>query len=303
MYNFSVAPPGESIFASPGYKKSQGMKTTPNNTSHKSASSQPRSRNQSSNNIYRLAKHGKIQVICGPMFSGKSTELLRQMRVFEVAHHRSLLIKYSKDNRYSEKPVVSTHDKVMRKAVSSGKKLTLLNKIAVKFTVIGIDEGQFFEDIVEFAEEMANRGKTVIVAALDGTWEQKPFHNIANLMPKCESIVKLTSVCMACLKPGTFTRRLDANDTRLEVIGDTDMYSAFKKWCLVGRNLVILEHFHNNFRLKRKLPEIEMFAFGFSARPSSCLYRQTLKLSTEFGRKSFWKCPKITKLRQSDAKI
>ena len=107
-------------------------------------------------------------------------------------------------------------------------------------------------------------------------------------------------VCMACLKPGTFTRRLDANDTRLEVIGDTDMYSAFKKWCLVGRNLVLLGHFHNNFRLKRKLPEIEMFAFGFSARPSSCLYRQT---STKFGRKLFWKCPKITKLRQSDAKI
>ena len=232
MYNFAVAPPGDSIFQSPGYKKTQGIKTTPNNTSQKSAS-QPRSRNQSSCGIYRLAKHGKIQVICGPMFSGKSTELLRQMRVFEVAHHRSLLIKYSKDNRYSEKPVVSTHDKVMRKAVSSGKKLTLLNKIAVKFSVIGIDEGQFFEDIVEFAEEMANRGKTVIVAALDGTWEQKPFPNIANLMPKCESIVKLTSVCMACLKPGTFTRRLDANDTRLEVIGDTYMYAACCRRCLM----------------------------------------------------------------------
>ena len=156
------------------------------------------------------------------------------MKVFEIANHKTLLIKYNKDSRYSEKPEVSTHDKVMRKAVSCGKKLGIIPlDIALKFSVIGIDEGQFFDDLVDFAHEMANRGKTVIIAALDGDFKQDPFPQVANLFPKTESIVKLTSVCMACLREATFTRRLDDKDQRVEVIGGSDEYASCCRRCLL----------------------------------------------------------------------
>merc|ERR1712110_1141407 len=114
------------------------------------------------------------------MFSGKSTELLRKVRIFEVARHNCLVIKYGKDTRYSDTEL-STHDRQMRTAVSTTQ-LSDIETLASKYTVIGIDEGQFFEDVTEFSMRMANAGKVVIIAALDGTFEQKPFMNIVNLL-------------------------------------------------------------------------------------------------------------------------
>merc|ERR1712151_1450450 len=112
------------------------------------------------------------------------------MRVFEIALHRSLIIKYAKDSRFSEE-CMSTHDRVMRKAVQATR-LNQVREIAMNHTVIGIDEGQFFEDLLDFATDMANRGKLVIIAALDGTFEQKPFPVIAEIIPHAESVVKLS---------------------------------------------------------------------------------------------------------------
>ncbi len=93
------------------------------------------------------------------------------MRRFQVANYACLIVKYAKDDRYSNQDV-STHDRQMTHGIAA----TLLRDIksqAHKFNVIGIDEGQFFPDIVDFCEEMANAGKTVIVAALDGTFQRK----------------------------------------------------------------------------------------------------------------------------------
>ncbi|XP_042338599.1 thymidine kinase, cytosolic-like [Plectropomus leopardus] len=82
--------------------------------------------------------------------------------------------------------------------------------LALQACVIGIDEGQFFPDTVEFCEEMANLGKTIIVAALDGTFQRKPFGNILNLVPLAESVVKLHAVCMQCYKEAAYTKRIGA---------------------------------------------------------------------------------------------
>ncbi|XP_012891521.1 PREDICTED: thymidine kinase, cytosolic isoform X3 [Dipodomys ordii] len=79
---------------------------------------------------------------------------------------------------------------------------------AMSVAVVGIDEGQFFPDIVEFCETMANNGKTVIVAALDGTFQRKAFGAILNLVPLAESVVKLTAVCMECFREASYTKRL-----------------------------------------------------------------------------------------------
>nr|CAP19646.1 thymidine kinase [Suberites domuncula] len=171
---------------------------------------------------------GHVQLILGPMFSGKTTELIRRMRRFQVANYACLIVKYAKDDRYSNQDV-STHDKQMTAGISATE-LTEVKKKAKKYGVIGIDEGQFFPDIVDFCEEMANAGKTVIVAALDGTFQRKPFGPILNLVPMAESVVKLKAVCMVCYKDAAFTKRLGA-EKQIEVIGGSDKYMAVCRTC------------------------------------------------------------------------
>ncbi|XP_028829721.1 thymidine kinase, cytosolic [Denticeps clupeoides] len=174
---------------------------------------------------------GQIQVIFGPMFSGKSTELMRRVRRFEVAQYSCLVVKYAKDTRYSEKGM-ATHDRTTMEAVPASC-LRDVRTFALQFCVIGIDEGQFFPDTVEFCEEMANLGKTVIVAALDGTFQRKAFGNILNLVPLAESVVKLNAVCMECFKEAAYTKRL-GNEKEVEVIGGTDKYHAVCRACYGG---------------------------------------------------------------------
>ncbi|XP_046937239.1 thymidine kinase, cytosolic isoform X1 [Lynx rufus] len=150
---------------------------------------------------------GQIQVILGPMFSGKSTELMRRVRRFQIAQYKCLVIKYAKDTRYSSS--FSTHDRNTMEALPA-RLLRDVAQEALGVAVIGIDEGQFFPDIVEFSETMANAGKTVIVAALDGTFQRKAFGTILNLVPLAESVVKLTAVCMECFREAAYTKRLGA---------------------------------------------------------------------------------------------
>ncbi|XP_051851445.1 thymidine kinase, cytosolic isoform X1 [Antechinus flavipes] len=170
---------------------------------------------------------GQIQVILGPMFSGKSTELMRRVRRFQIAQYKCLVIKYAKDTRYGKS--FSTHDRNTMEALPA----CLLRDVAqdaLAVTVIGIDEGQFFPDIVEFSETMANAGKTVIVAALDGTFQRKAFGNILNLIPLAESVVKLTAVCMECFREAAYTKRLGV-EKEVEVIGGADKYHSVCRLC------------------------------------------------------------------------
>ena len=97
--------------------------------------------------------------------------------------------------------------------------------------MIGIDEGQFFPDIVEFSETMANLGKVVIISALDGTFQRKKFNQILELVPLAECVMKLNAVCMMCAGEAAFTKRIKTNDNRLEVIGGTEMYMAACREC------------------------------------------------------------------------
>ncbi|XP_075895181.1 thymidine kinase, cytosolic-like [Nelusetta ayraudi] len=174
---------------------------------------------------------GQIQVIFGPMFSGKSTELMRRVRRFQIAQYNCLLIKYAKDTRYSDKGL-ATHDRNTMEAVPANC-LGDVRPLALQACVIGIDEGQFFPDTVEFCEEMANLGKTVIVAALDGTFQRKPFGNILSLVPLAESVVKLSAICMLCYMEAAYTKRT-GNEKELVVIGGVDKYQAVCRRCYGG---------------------------------------------------------------------
>lgn len=112
----------------------------------------------------------------------------------------------------------------------SALELSSLSAQASNYSVIGIDEGQFFPDTVTFAETMANQGKIVIVAALDGDYRRAGFGNILQLVPLAESVIKLTAVCMTCFTEASYTKRIGI-EQELEIIGGADKYMAVCRRC------------------------------------------------------------------------
>ena len=172
---------------------------------------------------------GHIQVIFGPMFSGKTTELMRRMRRYTHAKKRCQVIKYSKDIRYDAE-CASTHDRQKCAAVGCTRLSELDPSSLVGVDVLGIDEGQFFPDCVEFADRWASQGKVVIVAALDATFERKPFGPILQLIPLAENVIKLNAVCMLCHREASFTKRI-GSETAVEVIGGADKYLSTCRAC------------------------------------------------------------------------
>ncbi|EGG22668.1 thymidine kinase [Cavenderia fasciculata] len=193
-----------------------------------------------------VGKIGKIQVIYGPMFSGKTTELIRRIKRFNLTNQKCLLIKYSKDTRYNEidRSLLYTHDKQNYQAFPCSVLEEAKDK-ALDYDVIGIDEGQFFQDIVPFSEDLANRGKTVIVAALDGTFQRKPFGTVLELVPKAESITKLTAVCMQCFKDAPFTKRIVPDET-VELIGGADKYISVCRECYHAEDINLNQNQNQN---------------------------------------------------------
>ena len=175
-----------------------------------------------------LLYDGRIEVIVGPMFSGKSTELLRRLRRYKVARAECLLLKFAGDGRYSETEVV-THDATGMPAQNCAR---LADAAAAMdgADVVGIDEGQFFDDLLPTCERLANAGKVVIVAALDGTFQRKPFEQVVELCPLAERVDKLSAVCVHCTRPAAFSKRIVAGDAVVD-IGGADKYEAVCRRC------------------------------------------------------------------------
>lgn len=180
---------------------------------------------------------GQIQLIIGPMFSGKTTELIRRIKRYETANQKCMIIKYENDTRYDEENehIICTHDKQKYTATIRASQLKDVRQIAKTYTVIGIDEGQFFKDVTEFSEEMANLGKIVIIAALDGTYQRRGFGDILNLVPLAECICKLKAVCMICYNEASFTKRKGC-ETQIELIGGKEAYLSVCRSCYNSDN-------------------------------------------------------------------
>jgi thymidine kinase len=160
---------------------------------------------------------GRIELILGPMFAGKTTELMRRVRRETHSKRSCFIIKYRADTRYS-KSCVSSHDKQMIEATVAVAQLS-----REQFDCIAIDEGQFFPDLVEFASRAAAMGKTVVVSALDGEFRRQPFGRVCELIPHAEKVEKLTAVCMMChAADAYFSRRIVASEQQ-ELIGGSDI--------------------------------------------------------------------------------
>ncbi|KAG5506140.1 hypothetical protein GH5_05823 [Leishmania sp. Ghana 2012 LV757] len=183
---------------------------------------------------------GRIELIIGPMFAGKTTELMRRVKREIHARHSCFVIKYSKDTRYDEHNVAS-HDQLMLRAQAAVSQLKEVRDTWQRFDVLAIDEGQFFFDLVEFCNTAADAGKVVMVSALDGDYRRKPFGQICELVPYCEAVDKLTAVCMMCHEqPACFTRRT-VNVEQQELIGGADMYIATCRECYTKQQLPSIE--------------------------------------------------------------
>ena len=173
---------------------------------------------------------GWIEVICGPMFSGKSEELIRRLRRATIARKRVEVFKPAIDNRYSDHEIVSHGDSRMQSQVVSGAE-DLLERIDWRSEVVGIDEANFMgPQLVEVAQKLADSGKQVIIAGLDTDYLGRPFAPVPELLAQAESITKTLAICVRCGNPAKHTQRLRGTDD-LIVVGAADLYEARCRRC------------------------------------------------------------------------
>ena len=151
---------------------------------------------------------GWIEIITGPMFAGKSEELIRRLRRLDYAHKKYLVFKPDIDNRYSEVDVEShLHNKI--KCIPIKDSSSIRQYLAPGVDVVGIDEVQFLDEgVIALCDEMADHGIRVIVAGLDTDFRGEPFPVSAALLAKAEFVTKLTAVCVRCGAPATMTQRI-----------------------------------------------------------------------------------------------
>ncbi|MCU1293450.1 MAG: Thymidine kinase [Bryobacterales bacterium] len=173
---------------------------------------------------------GWIEAICGPMFSGKSEELIRRLRRASIARKQVQVFKPAIDTRYSGDEIV-THDDVRMGSESVNSAEEILAKLHWRTQVIGIDEANFFgQPLLEVANQLADSGKRVIVAGLDTDYMGRPFPPMPDLLAIAESITKTLAICVRCGNPAKHTQRLVDSD-ELILIGATGAYEARCRAC------------------------------------------------------------------------
>lgn len=167
-----------------------------------------------------------INIILGPMSSGKSTELVRLINREKSIKTPIIVINHSSDTRYG-KNKLTTHDKISIDSISLDKLMDIINdENYIKSKIIFIEEAQFFNDLFDFVKYSINKcNKSLVIAALDGDFKQEPFDNISKVIPLADNITKLNALCSVCNDgtPAPFTmRNIKTNDKIL--VGGLDIY-------------------------------------------------------------------------------
>ena len=176
-----------------------------------------------------IKKNGCIEVICGSMFSGKTEELIRRLKRAQFANQKIEIFKPEVDTRYSDMDVVS-HD-LHSIPCTPVKDPARVLETAEDTQVIGIDEAQFFDDsLINVAQELANRGKRVIIAGLDTDFKGKPFGPIPALMAVAEDVQKVHAICVKCGNLANHSHRLTKSH-KLVVLGEKDVYEPLCRQC------------------------------------------------------------------------
>jgi len=182
---------------------------------------------------------GTLDLIGGPMFSGKTTELLRRLFIEAEIGLNVLYINHSNDNR-SEGPF-STHNPLYKKELSTMSNVSFISAVQLsnldfKCDVIGIDEAQFFDDLVDVVEKMVEKeGKHVIVSGLNGDFRRRKFGHLLDLEPLSDSYTKLQSYCKQCAMSTPKKRTLAPFSHRISRVGDVNEVGGYNKYIPVCR--------------------------------------------------------------------
>jgi thymidine kinase len=169
---------------------------------------------------------GRLEVVCGSMFSGKTEELIRRLKRAQLARQEVMVFKPALDDRYSGSEVAS-HDDNRISCISVQKAMHIWDYLdEKKVKVVGIDEVQFFgPEVVEVIERLLNMNIRVIVAGLDTDWKGRPFHPVPSLLAIAEDVQKLKAICVVCGKDAARTQKVASGDSQVEV-GAHDVYEA-----------------------------------------------------------------------------
>ena len=197
------------------------------------------------NNMTTSNNTGYLEIILGPMYASKSTRLVDIYKQCKFCNIPVSIINHTIDKRYHD-TMLSTHDKVMAPCLQANKLSDIwtnsgfiesgnqsdkyANKLLRSSDVILINEGQFFPDLYEVVVDMLNNNKKVYVCGLDGDFERKKFGNILDLIPLCDKVNKLTSLCSLCRDgtPGIFSMRL-TTETEQTVVGSDNYIPVCRK--------------------------------------------------------------------------
>ena len=171
---------------------------------------------------------GRIEVIVGPMFSGKSEELIRRLKRARIARQRVACYKPDIDLRY-HRTAIASHSEQTHEACTVANVERLKAELFPQLheiDVVGIDEAQFFDEaIIPLAVELVHLGKRLLIAGLDTTFAAEPFGPIPALMAIADQVTKLSAVCMVCGQPAIHTQRLGQSQ-ELVVVGAAGLYEA-----------------------------------------------------------------------------
>ncbi len=171
----------------------------------------------------------RIEIILGCMFSGKSTELLRRCNRYRAIGHKVLLVNHLNDTRTGES--IKTHENKTEFALKTDSLMSILYSSEFQnCDVIGIDEAQFFGDLLEFVKQIEKTNKIIIVSGLDGDSDRKPFGQILNCIPLCDEVVKLSAMDMIDKDgtPAIFTKRIAEEKSQI-LVGAVDKYLAVSR--------------------------------------------------------------------------
>lgn len=172
---------------------------------------------------------GRIEVVCGSMFSGKTEELIRRLKRAKIARQRVIIFKPDIDTRFSKVDVVShDHNSIASTPVKNSDSIL---KSAAGFDVIGIDEAQFFDDkLVDVCNKLANQGIRVIIAGLDMDFRGEPFGPIPNLCAIADDVTKVHAICVKCGSLAYASHRLVRNDAQV-MLGEKQEYEPLCREC------------------------------------------------------------------------
>ena len=176
---------------------------------------------------------GRIEVICGSMFSGKTEELIRRIKKVELANEKYIIFRPKIDSRNPENKIIShAKNEISASIVSSPKEIL---DLSVNYPVIGIDEAQFFNlSIVDVCNVLANKGHRLIIAGLDMDYEGNPFGPMPNLMACAEDVMKVHAVCMETGTPAGYSYRKNSSDD-LVLIGEKKEYKPLSREAFVKK--------------------------------------------------------------------